>query len=158
MVETAKTSGLPAIYIDSEYLKTDGTWLAGNLIEEYTFAGDTPHYYHETDDPEVFPFANARVNYVSKTESDGGFLFDFGQEIFAKLCMIGADPDDEITVCYGESKEEALDIDNAILFQHVSGYESYTLPARAFRYVHIVSKHQIFPEVFAACRHRTFSV
>ncbi len=105
LVEAAKTSGLPAIYINSEYLKTDCTWLVGNLIEDDIHAGDTPHYFRETDNPEVFPFAYARVDFASERETEGGVLFDFGKELFAKLCISGVTPDAALTVCYGESED-----------------------------------------------------
>ena len=44
---------------------------------------------------------------------------------------------DKLHVSYGESLEEALDIEYAILREDVAGQESYRLRQRAFRYIYI---------------------
>ena len=54
-------------------------------------------------------------------------LFDFGKELFGKLCITGVSADDVIYVCYGESPEEASDKKDAIIRETISGKTEYEL-------------------------------
>ena len=58
--------------------------------------------------PEVFPFAYTPVPYVKKERTNGGILFDFGRETFAKTRITGLQKK-RVRVQFGESREEALD-------------------------------------------------
>lgn len=100
-------------------------------------SGDTPHYFDRTDNPEKFVFEYERVDFINKKETEFGILYDFGMELYAQVVIDGAKSNDTLTVCYGESVEEALDVKNAILFEKISGSGNYKLRARAFRYLHI---------------------
>ncbi len=149
LVELVKPMGLPALFADSEYLKTDSSWLVSRGAEKRIHAGDTPHYYSKSDNPEKFVFEYERVDYISAKEADGGILYDFGKELCAEVCISKTDADNEITVCYGESEEEALDLKNAIIHEKIKGSSAYRLHSRAFRYLHITMSKKQDIELYA---------
>lgn len=136
MVVLLATEGLPSLYVDSKYLKTDESWIADHMIvTKRVPVGCTPAYTSAEDNPEVFRFSYERLDPVKVTVTEQGTLYDFGRETYAFLCIEGADEADSIRVTYGESREEALDHAEALIKQTVSGKNSYRLAGRAFRYV-----------------------
>lgn len=137
-VWVAAATGLPSLYINSLFLVTDESFRVTRYDLKYFPAACEPAYTQETDDPEVFPFAYQKIDYVSKTECGGGILFDFGKETFAKLELSGLAAETETGVFYGESREEALaDQKKCYLWQTVSGKTEVSLVPRAFRFVHL---------------------
>ena len=48
--------GLPCIYINSEYLKTDTTWTSTHMTSQIHPVGAYPEYFEPTDNPEIFKF------------------------------------------------------------------------------------------------------
>ena len=134
--------GLPSAYISSDYLVTDERFFASHHDLTRLSAGCTPVYPDPTDDPEVFPFAYERIDFVSQTVCDGGILYDFGKETFAKLNLANLPKNVEIGVFYGESREEALaDQTHCYLWEKLSGREQASLVPRAFRFVHLRAKN-----------------
>ncbi len=73
------------------------------------------------------------------TEDENGKMYDFGRELFGILRIEGADPTESLRVTYGESVEEASEFDQTIIRSELTGKSSYSLPSRAYRYVHIES-------------------
>jgi len=136
IIRVTNTNGrLPAIYIDSPYVVTDDTWLASENNAYFVSVDASPEFFSPEDDVCVFPFRYDRIDVVSRKALDEGILFDFGKELFGKLCITGVSADDEIYVCYGESPEEASDKTDAIIRETISGKTEYELKARAYRYV-----------------------
>lgn len=139
-VEVIKTDGLPAIFIDCEFLKTDNSWLAAlGASEDYLPVGDTPHYYNWDITPENFIFSYESINFISEEIKEKGILYDFGKEYFGNIIIKNVSSNNSLTVYYGESKEEALDTEYTIIYETVSGKEQYRLKSRAFRYIYIIS-------------------
>ena len=98
---------------------------AGRNTALTTPAGCIPCYPSMEDNPEIFPFAYERVDYVNKTETDGGVLYDFGKETFSKAVLEGLDPQQKLGVFYGESREEALaDEGHCCIWEYVSGQDT----------------------------------
>lgn len=130
-------TGLPSAYIKSDVCATGKGWhtLDGNLKK--TAAGFEECYDNPQKNPEVFPFEYKKIVPCGKEKTNGGILFDFGKETFGYLLIGNVRKTDKIHVSYGESKEEALDLEWAILSENVSGSESYKLRQRAFRYIFI---------------------
>ena len=129
----------PALYIDSPHLITDHTWIANHAAGKAVPCGDRPLYESETDDPAVFAFSYLPLTPVMTEKVDGGMLYDYGKETFCRITLEGADPQKEILLVYGESREEALDIKEALVFERCSGQTSYSLIPRALRYLYVVS-------------------
>ncbi len=144
-IKVINISGLPAIYINSDVLYTDESWgcymaSSHKWPENIKSAGCEPRYTKATDNVEQFPFKYERLEPVSKEEFDGGFLYDYGKETYANIKLKNIDPKDNITIYFGESKEEAIDHDYTLLYYHLGGKKSYLLEGIAFRYIHIISE------------------
>ena len=131
-------AGFPSIYIDSEYLVTDESWVANNMAGKFLPVGTWDAYSSPESDPMIFPFKYETKKPVKVTDTKEGKLYDFGREMFGIL-RFDADPKDRVRVVYGESPDEATDPDEALICETVSGKEHYDLVPRAFRYICIKS-------------------
>lgn len=129
--------GLPAAYIKSDVCATDGSWYTLDCDNKKTPAGYEEYYDSSDKNPEIFPFEYKTLTPVEKTVLDDGVLFDFGKELFGFLVIKGVSENDKLHVSYGESKEEALDVDYSVIFEDVCGKSEYRLTQRAFRYIYI---------------------
>ena len=162
----------PALYIDGETIKSDGSWLATYedkiWIDENGEAHGSGQYvpsgYWNFDDPEQSPstFALPRREEepVSLTPMGRGLLADFGKETMGYLTIKGIEGEGQLNIFYGESREEALDkgfcetldqlsilpdaiIDNATNTA-TDRTPHYTLPmSKAFRYVYLESTGKV---------------
>lgn len=136
-VQVAKTDGLPAIYVDSDVLVSDGSWGSALYSFEQTPVGYSESFDSPDKNPEEFPFSYERITPVCTESTEDGVLYDFGRETFGYLNISGADAGTALGVFYGESREEALDTSYSILREEVEGSCEYRLRQRAFRYVFI---------------------
>ena len=125
----------PSFFIDSPYLITDENWEVTHGTPNRLPAACEPAYTRPEDRPTVFPFSYERMDPVQVEKVDGGLLYDFGKELFGLTCIEGADPADTFLVNYGESREEALDREDANVKEVVSGKSAYRLVPRGFRYL-----------------------
>lgn len=73
------TSGLPAMFIEGDEVKSDIGWTASNFIEEYP-AGWSPLYVDIAKDPNQIYYQKECVHPVTETEIGGGILFDFANK------------------------------------------------------------------------------
>ena len=135
-----KDGGLPSIFVDSEYLKTNDEWMASDGTKRFFLVGTDAFYSSLSVTPETFPFTYERLDYIEAKEEKGGWLFDFAKEIFAKLHIEPSALVGEYQVVYGESREEALDRENAVLRETITASGAVDLRARGFRYVWIEGK------------------
>lgn len=128
-------TGLPALFVESDLCASDDSWTTGHAGEEQIPAEYDPHYDSPDKNPEVFPFSYQKVEPISSREVDDGILFDFGKELYGFLHIDRVPKDKSFRVCYGESKEEALDFDYSLVREDCGGAEKYRLRGRAFRYI-----------------------
>ncbi len=129
-----KDGGFPAFYCEGDTFASDGSW---SVAVDDTPVGYSDMYTEPDDDPEVFKFAYRRIYPVSEEETDGGILFDFGNEFFGKLIFSDIRGDGCTAVC-GESREEATDGDNAVVYVDVKPENgAFTSTSVAFRYVFV---------------------
>lgn len=133
--------GLPAIFVESDVCPSDETWTCNHFSGDFSSVGYNAHFCRADQNPEKFPFEYKNVLPITKEKIDDGILYDFGTELFGYLNIVGADANDEIGVFYGESREEALDIDYSYITDHICGQENYRLQQRAFRYIYIKGTH-----------------
>lgn len=134
----AKDGGLPAIFVESDVIPSGEGWYCkeNNHSEKIPVAFDT--YYDSSEkSPEVFHFEYESLSPVSLDVTEGGVLYDFGKETFGYLNISGADPEKELGVYYGESREEALDTNHTYTLEHIGSKSDYRLTQRAFRYIFI---------------------
>lgn len=142
-ISVMNLSGLPSAYIESDVCSTDGSWYTVDSYGNKTHVGFDSQYDSPAKNPEDFIFSYKTIKPASKSFYSGGSLFDFGKEIFGYLYIDNAQPEDTLHVSYGESFDEAVDIKNSIIFEDISGKESYKLCQRAFRYIYIPEKTDI---------------
>ena len=136
IVQTVATKGFPAIYCDSPHLKTGIDWMANNGADEYRPVGTSPLFHRPDHSPLVFPFAYETVSPAACESVDGGFLYDYGKERFGPIAVI-AETEDPIRLRCGESREEALDPEEAVIRHTLQGKLAYAVPACAFRYIFV---------------------
>lgn len=108
---------VPALYIDHPVLKTGKGWIAGvNKIQEKPVA-----YWNFTDvnlPPHTFAFSKERWEPVAAESINGGILYDFGKEMMSRIYAEQVKGSGTVTLCFGESREEALDANNCtIIFE-----------------------------------------
>lgn len=129
-IHVMNLTGLPAVYIESDVLSTDGDWFTLNECKEKIPAGFDERYTSPQSNPEIFPFSYKAVSPVSAEKINGGALYDFGKEIFGFLYIEGTDPENQLHVSYGESREEALDTEFTVVREDISGARDYKLRQR----------------------------
>lgn len=136
-IHVMNLTGLPAAFIESDTVPTDGSWFTLGGEREKIPVGLDERYTSPDSDPQIFPFSYKTVYPVSYEKTDGGTLYDFGKEIFGFLLIDGVSPETPLRVSYGESREEALDTEFAVVREDIGGAASYKLRQRAFRYIFV---------------------
>lgn len=132
-VSVAKPGGLPSAFVDSDVCPSGKNWKCVTHSGDTLTVGMLDYYDSPNKNPEEFPFEYKRLSPVSKEEVDGGFLYDFGRETFCRINVKGVC--ENTLICYGESREEALDRDNCVIFEYIDSDKM--LKARAFRYIFV---------------------
>ena len=133
MIYAADPDGLPCIYVDGKNLISDETWEVNHYDAEWVKVGCNENYISPQDDPMVFKFAYQEIYPVSAQAQNNGILYDFGKETFAKVVFDRLDK--RVDLRYGETPQEALDMENAIIWD--SAAQPKELVPRAFRYLYI---------------------
>lgn len=132
--------GFPSCFIDSEYLKTDESWIDTSFDKVNGPVACEPALYKPTDNPAVFPFSYKVLNPVSVEKVSDGLLYDFGKETFGPIELTEYPKGEKLCLTYGESREEALDYPAALIWETLDGEFEAKRPARAFRYIHTKSE------------------
>ena len=135
-ISVVNLTGLPAAYIESDVCSTNNEWYTLENGAKKQVGFDI-HYDCQEKNPESFPFAYEEKYPVSVQKYNDGVLYDFGKELFGFLYVSDVKASESIQVSYGESLEEAVDVENSILFEDVSGENRYKLRQRAFRYIYL---------------------
>jgi alpha-L-rhamnosidase len=142
-------TGLPCVFVEGDIIQSDGTWTVTDLASEEVSVGCNKMYTCVEQDPMVFEFTSQICKPAVTQQVNGGILYDFGKEITADTLISYEDQVMALTLCYGESRAEALDVELCYLKQHVmpsGNYELYGVfesekvyrtKLRAFRYIFI---------------------
>lgn len=147
IINVFNKNDLPALYIDHPILGTGEGWYVGpNKLDMKPAA--FLNFTEESQPPIGFSYAYERREAVAVEMVNQGTLYDFGQEMMAKICVDKIQGEGQVLICLGESREEALDADNCTIFekrQVVSCEESTDLMdiAQAFRYVWMCTDEQV---------------
>ncbi len=142
-IEVVNMAGLPCAFMESDFCPSGEGWYTKNHLAERVKVGCLDYYDTPEKCPEEFFFAYQRVQPLSQEKTADGMLFDFGKEYFGHILISGASAEDRLHISYGESREEALDTENAILFEDLQGADSYKLRQRAFRYIYATGSPEI---------------
>lgn len=159
----------PALYIKGKTINTGHTWRVTfedkEWIDESGKASDTsatdyvmPGYwnFNQPDQlPSRFTLSFEPMQAVGREQLPGGELIDFGKETFGYIKLHGLGGNGDINIYYGESREEALDmeycetldflnvqnntvVDKAINKSTPLSQGEYTLiNSKAYRYIYI---------------------
>lgn len=138
-VELFDLNAFPSFFIDSDVLKTDESWSAETYDAVRVPAAGSPAFCSPADDPAMFPFCYRDLTPVSIEPIEGGALYDFGRETFGPVRVTRPDGA-AIRLIYGESREEALDAEHAILRETLTDRDKPDRPARAFRYLAVLGE------------------
>jgi alpha-L-rhamnosidase len=142
-------SGLPSAYVEGDTIKSDESWMADCYNERWKHVGCNNLYTDKAANPDTFHFEYQKILPALITTKNGGVLYDFGKETFAKIVFKRLKK--KISLYFGETEQEAVDTDFSYLFEHVTpGSTDQTLEAKGFRYLYIpdVSEDEIAFEAF----------
>ena len=148
---------VPSVYVKGRTIISDGTWLTTfedkEWIDETGKTSDVSAtkwlnagYWNFNDPlqpPSVFKLPTTAQPAVSKQSNDNSILVDFGKETFGFIKLHGLAGKGNLTIYYGESREEALSKDGAVTLDRLTidnavARDSIMPLSKAFRYVNIV--------------------
>jgi alpha-L-rhamnosidase len=153
---------VPSVYVKGKTIVSDGTWLTTfedkEWIDEtgktsdiaatkWLYAG----YWNFNDrqqPPSKFKLPVTIQQAVKKEVNNNSILVDFGKETFGFVKLHGLKGKGNLTIYYGESKEEALSKDGAVTLDkltidNTAAKDSMMPLSKAFRYINIVREGDI---------------
>lgn len=99
----------PSIYIEGEVIYSDGGWYAEDYANKPVRAGYSRYFINKEQNPSVWNYSES-VYMPQRIESyAGGVLYEFETELTAVLEVEYKNGFRPLTICCGESREEALD-------------------------------------------------
>lgn len=131
-ISCGSLKGLPCIFIEGKTIKSDSSWQVSNFLEKYP-VGFNKLYTSKEKNPNVIDYQEERVLPVNAEVQNSGVLFDFGRVVNGSLLI---KTKKVVTLCYGESQTEALDVVHCYHKQEGVTPES-EIRKRAFRYIYI---------------------
>ncbi|MGJ9383537.1 ABC transporter permease [Salipaludibacillus sp. CF4.18] len=143
--------GVPALFIEGEHIKTDSNWQVSCYDKQWHTVGCWQDVLNCPETmPSQFRLETSTQQPLTVERRTDGWFVDFGKETFGYLQLNGIKGRSDLTVYYGESKEEAEDRDHCVLLDRVSidstqTDSSFTFKeSRAYRYVQIVPATEDF--------------
>jgi alpha-L-rhamnosidase len=147
---------VPAIYVRGKNVVSDGTWLVTfedkEWIDETGKASDQSgttwlkagswNFNDPQQPPSKFKLNTKELSAVNKTQKAGSLLLDFGRETFGFIKLKGLTGKGQVTIYYGESREEALATATCETTDHLEidltqKRDSVMELTKAFRYVNV---------------------
>jgi alpha-L-rhamnosidase len=157
-IKVFNQANVPAIYVSGKTIFSDPTWLTTfedkEWIDETGKTSDISatkwlnagswNLNDASKPPSVFKLPVIKQSPVSSKEN----LIDFGKETFGFIQLHGVKGTGNVTLYYGESKEEALSENAAVTldklaFNQSEKRDSIMPLSKAFRYVHIVKDNRV---------------
>ena len=137
LVSVFNDKGLPCLKLAGDTILTDDTWQVTCCDHNFKNAACDGGFLNGKT-PNGFSLPSEERAYVEKIPSDTGDIYDFGEEMFARVVFSGAKLSDNAKIYYGESLEEVSDKEHCELLSEdfvVNGDKVTTKIAKAFRYV-----------------------
>ena len=150
---------VPAVYVKGKTIVSDGTWLTTfedkEWIDETGKTSDISatkwlnaghwDFNDPRRPPSKFKLPVTPQKAVKKEVNNNSILVDFGKETFGFIKLHGLKGKGNITIYYGESREEALSKDGAVTIDRLSinnpgAKDSVMTLSKAFRYINIVKE------------------
>ena len=155
----------PAIFVDGETVKSDGSWLvtfenkewiddSGKESASGTIYKNAGYWNFNSCDtpPSKFKLPVKPQSVVETKKTPGGVLYDFGKETFGFVKFHNLKGNGVLNLYYGESQEEALDVAQCDTLDRFSfdakEAADFTIPkSRAFRYVYVENSAMFYDSV-----------
>ena len=152
-IDVGNMTGLPSVYVEGELIDSNPSWSADDFEEEKA-AGWSPLYQDVECTPLRIPYQLVPCKPVSKSPAGNGVLFDFGRAVNGELTLHLKHAGQTVTVAYGESEAEALDLAWCYYKEELASSD-IPLRKRAFRYIFVPNilaedvdcsaVHEVFP-------------
>ncbi|WDF69108.1 trehalase family glycosidase [Sphingobacterium oryzagri] len=158
-VKVYNQAQVPALYVSGKTVFTDKDWLATyedkEWIDETGKASDQSgttyvkagywNFNNAAQSPSKFRLPTRTEKAVASSKQGKGTLIDFGKNTFGFLTLHQLKGSGELSIYYGESKEEALAIETCetldiIALEKQVGKDSTLALSKAFRYVYVEPK------------------
>ena len=164
----------PTLFIKGKTVHTDASWSVTfedkEWIDESGKASDTSattymsvgHWNFNSADqkPSQFRLSTQPKEPMKSEQTKNGLLIDFGKETFGYICLHGLKGNGTVNLYYGESQEEALDMEfcetlDCLLVENnkvtdlainttTDVENDYTMiNSKAFRYVYVEKSHSV---------------
>ena len=156
-VKVWNQANVPAIFVQGKTIISDATWLVTFEDKEWIDESGKTSDISDTkwlnagswnfNDPKQLPSAfklpTRKMIAVSLTKNKNQYLVDFGKETFGFVKLHGIKGSGKISLYYGESKEEALSVEDAMTLDRLSfsktvKTDSVMILSKAFRYVNVI--------------------
>lgn len=129
----------PSLLIDGDQLITDSTWEVSCVDGKWELA-DSWFFSLPDQPPSKYKLNTKAKSYLSKKEINNGTIYDFGKEVMGYVQLLNVIGNGNATICYGESIEEALDVDNCEMIDKITINSDYcTQISKGFRYLFILT-------------------
>ncbi len=152
----------PTIFVKGKTIKSDGTWLTTfedkEWIDETGKTSDISatkwlsagswNFNAVNQLPSQFKLPTTPLEAVSVQKNGNAQLIDFGKETFGFIKLHQLKGNGKVSIYYGESKEEALDKQEAITVDWLTintatAKDSIMVLSKAFRYVNIITEGEV---------------
>ncbi len=152
----------PAIFVQGKTIVSDASWLVTFEDKEWIDESGKTSDISDTkwlnagswnfNDPRQLPSAfklpTKKMTAVSLSKNKNQWLVDFGKETFGFVKLHGIKGIGKISLYYGESKEEALSVDDAMTLDRLTftknvQTDSVMILSKALRYVNIICEETI---------------
>jgi alpha-L-rhamnosidase len=149
-------SNVPAVFIKGKTIVSDASWLVtfedkewidetGKVSDQSGTKYITAGYWNFNDpltSPSAFHLPVTKQSTVKKEKNGKGLLVDFGKETFGFIKLHGLRGKGNVSLYYGESKEEALATNtcetlDVLQIDQQRSKDSVLTDSKAFRYVNI---------------------
>ena len=148
-IVVVNTNGLPCIFVEGERISSGKDWKADDFASEAVPVGYYESYQRAEQNPMLFEYSTRSYSPISGEKVGTGILYDFGKELTAETILRFQNNPIPLTICYGESRAEALDVEQCYLkhklipeqknelFGSFDSSQTYRTRLRAFRYIYI---------------------
>ena len=139
-------SGLPSAFIQGDVIHSDASWLATNYLGDPLPVGANKYFTRADQNPMTFEYSHRMLQPLATKVVNGGTLLDFGHDYTAVTQVAFKQGFKPLTICYGESETEALDVEMTYMKQTLDQGQSdfgsyqagtYRTKLRAFRYLFV---------------------
>lgn len=164
-IKVVNYATVPVIFVRGKTIRSDGTWMASPLEASrmtvnmkhpgspsgYALPAGSGALNDPDQKPSSFRLPVTPEKYVQVTETGGGRLYDFGKETFGFVKFHNLSGSGQVTLQYGETREEAMDADHCETFQTFSvpaGKSDYTVDhSNALRYVFVSAANATYDDL-----------